>query len=164
MPGRYLDRCSSVPRSISSGPTMRSPLGSNGGSPRRWYSSAKTYCCATDQPVPPCSTGQDGAAQPRPCRILCQAMTCSNGAKTLVVLRPASRISGVGAVSRNSETSARNASSPPSGAMSTGSALPGGEGGDALGHVGPDALALEHLPLQAGVERAPLGRVEQALV
>ena len=47
------------------GPTMVTLNASGGSVPARDVSCSKMNRCVTDQPAPPCSGGQAGAAQPR---------------------------------------------------------------------------------------------------
>jgi hypothetical protein len=59
------------------GATMLCPNGIRRGAPAIAHSSSKIRRCVALQPVPPYSTGQDGAPQPCAYRILCQRTVCS---------------------------------------------------------------------------------------
>ena len=50
------------------------PMGTRPGVFARAHSSAKTYRCSSDQPVPPYSAGQSGAPQPCRCRVFCHSI------------------------------------------------------------------------------------------
>ncbi|MCY1456998.1 hypothetical protein D9M71_742550 [compost metagenome] len=65
MRGRKRAFCSSVPNLMITGATIFTPKASTRGAPAANSSSSKMCFCTALQPVPPCSTGQPGASQPR---------------------------------------------------------------------------------------------------
>ena len=69
---QQLGCCAALPYFISTGPIMDRPKGSSLGAPALKHSTSKISRCSAFQPVPPCSTGQVGAPQPRSARTRCQ--------------------------------------------------------------------------------------------